>query len=122
MSETHGTVWVEREDFGEVTVARLRTPKMLDDDIARSVFDLLYTLVDHARRRRLVLNFGPVEYLPSLAIGKLVMLNRKVQAVGGRLALCRLSATVQDVLDTTHLTPLFHFQATEAEAVESLGG
>jgi anti-sigma B factor antagonist len=121
MSETHETLWAEREDFGEVTVARLRTPKMLDDDIARGVFDLLYALVDAAGRRKLVVNFGPVEYLPSLAVGKLVMLNRKVQAAKGRLALCRLYPTVQEVLDTAHLTPLLHIYATEPEAIASFG-
>jgi anti-sigma B factor antagonist len=121
MSDKHGSHWLEREDFGEVTVARLKTPKRLDDDIAHGVFDPIYALVDSVGRRKVVLNLAPVEYLPSLAVGKLVMLNRKVQAAGGRLALCQLTPTVREVLDTTHLTPLFHVFPTEPEAVESFG-
>ena len=118
MSTTHGSHWLEREDVGAVTVVRLKTPKVLDDDTSRTVFDSLYGLVD-VGRNKLVLNLGTVEFLPSLALGKLVMLNRKVQVGQGRLALCQLSADPREVLDTTHLSDLFHIYATEREAVQS---
>jgi anti-sigma B factor antagonist len=119
MAEKHGTHWLEREDRDEITIARLKTPRLLDDDIARAVFDPISVLVGEVGRKKLVLNLAPVEYIPSLALGKLVMLNRKVQAVSGRLALCGLSPTVREVLDTTCLTPLFNIYATEQEAVDS---
>ncbi len=39
---------------------------------------------------------------------------------GGEVsALCGLSPTVREVLDTTHLTPLFHICATEPETIDS---
>ena len=63
-------------------MARLKTPKLLDDDVARAVFDPLAVLVGEMGRSKLVLNLAPVEYLPSLALGKLVMLNRKAEAAG----------------------------------------
>jgi anti-sigma B factor antagonist len=119
MTEKHGTHWLEREDRGEITIARLKTPKLLDDDVARAVFDPLAVLVGEMGRSKLVLNLAPVEYMPSLALGKLVMLNRKAEAAKGRLALCHLSDAVRNVLDVTCLTPVFQIYATEQEAVDS---
>jgi anti-anti-sigma factor len=118
MPSKHGTThWLEREDFGDVTVVRLKTPRGLDDDTIRAVFDPIYSLVTEMGRSNLVLNLEAVEYLPSIALGKLVMLNRKVQAANGRLALCQLSPAVEETLESTHLKELFSIYATEQEAL-----
>lgn len=118
MTGRHGTThWLEREDFDEVTVVRLKTPRILDDDMTRAIFDPIYSLVSDMGRNNLVLNLAAVEYLPSTALGKLVMLNRKVQAGNGRLALCQLSPTVAEILESTHLNELFNIYATEQEAL-----
>jgi anti-anti-sigma factor len=119
MSREHGSHWLDREDFGQVTVVRLKNTKVLNDDTTRAVFDPIYSLVGSMGRNRLVLNLAAAEYLPSVALGKLVMLNRKVQADNGRLALCQVSSTAGEVLETTHLNELFSIYATEQEALQS---
>jgi anti-sigma B factor antagonist len=119
MSSKHGSHWLERQDFGAVTVVRLKPPRIVDDDTTQAVFDPIYSLVDDVGRKQLVLNLAAVQYLPSMALGKLVMLNRKVQAGNGRLALCHLSPAVGDSLESASLTPLFNIYATEQEAVQS---
>jgi anti-anti-sigma factor len=119
MSSKHGSHWLEREDFGGVTVVRLKTPKNLDEDILRAVFDPIQSLVGEVGRNQLVLNLAAVEHLPSSAVGKLVMLNRQVQAAGGRLALCHLNAAVVQTLDNAHLTELFTLCVTEQDALQS---
>jgi anti-anti-sigma factor len=118
MSTTHGSHWLEREDFDTVTVVRLKTPKVVDDDTMRAVFEPIYNICDIGRTR-LILNLAPVEHLPSMGLGKLVMLNRKVQAGSGRLALCHLTQTVKDLLDTTNVSQLLNLYATEQEALQS---
>jgi anti-sigma B factor antagonist len=119
MSNKHGSHWLEREDFGGVTVVRLKTPKAPDEDTIRAVFEPIYSLVGEVGRNQLVLNLAAVEHLPSLAVGKLVMLNRKVQATNGRLALCHLTPGVMDTLESARLTGLFTICATEEEALKS---
>jgi anti-sigma B factor antagonist len=119
MTQKHASPWVEREDFGAVTVARLKTPSALDDHIVRAAFDPIYSLVDDVGRSRLVLNLAAADTLPSMALGKLVMLNRKVQAAKGRLALCHLTPDVHNTLATTYLLPLFNTYPTEQDAVAS---
>jgi anti-anti-sigma factor len=118
MSKPHGSHWLEREDVGEVTVVRLKTPRVLDDDTIQTVFDPIYALVGLGRSL-LVLNLRAVEFLPSLALGKLVMLNRKAQAANGRLALCHLTPPVEEVLESTHLKTLLNCHATEEDALQS---
>jgi anti-anti-sigma factor len=120
MSSKHGNPWLERQDKGDVTVVRLRIPQALDDDTARTVFDPIYKLVDEARRNRLVLDLGAVGHLESLTVGKLVMLNRKAQAAGGRLVLCHLTPTAMRTLENAHLIGLLTIAATEDEAVTML--
>jgi anti-sigma B factor antagonist len=119
MASEHRSHWLEREDFGGVTVVRLKPPRNVDDDTTRAVFDPIYSLVAAAGRNNLVLNLAAAEHLPSTALGKLVLLNRKVQAGNGRLALCQVSPAVESSLDSTDLKPLFNIYATEQEAVQS---
>ncbi len=119
MPATHGTHWMEREDFGDVTVVRFKVPKLLDDDTIRALFDPIGSLVQDVKRTRLVLNLQTVQFLPSLAIGKLVLLNRRIQAAGGRLALCCLGQGVAQILETTSLLDLFNVYDDEPEAVGS---
>jgi anti-anti-sigma factor len=118
MSKSQGTHWLEWEDFGDVTVVRFKTPKILDDDTVYTVFDPIYDLCGLGRNH-LILNLALAEYLPSLALGKLVMLNREVLIGGGRLVLCHLSPTVQELLETTRLNALLHIYTTEEEALQS---
>jgi anti-anti-sigma factor len=122
MSEKHGSHWLEREDRGEVTIVRLKTPRALDEDLIRSIFDPIYSLVRDVGRHKVVLNMAAVSYLPSLALGKMVMLNRKTQAALGGLALCHLSPAVREILTSTHLDQLFQIHETEEDALQSLQG
>ena len=119
MAEKHSTHWLEREDVGAVTVVRFQVDQLRDDDDTRTIFASLYSLMEAMHRNRLVLDLGRVEYAASLALGKLVMLNRKAQADGGWLGLCRLTPQVLDVLEVTHLKDLFHIHPTETGALEA---
>ena len=116
--EIHGSHWLDREDVGNVTVVRLKTLKMLDDAATKDVFDPIYSL-SNIGRNQLVLNLGVVEYVASMTLGKLIMLNRKTQAANGRLALCHLTPTIKDILESTRLISLFNVYATEEEALKS---
>ncbi len=118
MPTHHGSPWLEREDCGNVTIVRLKTPKTIDDEVIRLIFDPIYALTS-VGRSQLVLNLTAVHFLPSAALGKLIMLNRKVGVTNGRLALCQLTPPIQEVLETTHLNDHFNIYATEQEALQS---
>jgi stage II sporulation protein AA (anti-sigma F factor antagonist) len=119
MTTKPGTHWLEREDKGAITLVRLKTPEVPDEDIVRTVFDLIFKLITEANRLQIILNLATVDLFPSLGLGKLVMLNRKLQSIGGRLALCNLSTSLQENLERTRLSELFAIFPTEAEALQS---
>ena len=119
MASEHRSHWLERADFGAVTVVRLKPAGVVDDDATRAVFDPICGLVDEDGRNQLVLNLAASEYLSSLGLGRLVGLNRKVHAGNGRLALCHLSPAVEGGLESAHLKQLFSIYVTEQEALQS---
>ena len=67
----------------------------------------LFSLVDDLGRRKLLLNFGNVEYLSSAALSKLITLNKKLQQVGGKLILCNIDANIREVFEITRLNKVF---------------
>src|SRR6059058_5967028 len=82
---------LEVEEIGDVTVVNFVDRKILDEQNIQIIGEQLFSLVDEDGRRKILLNFGNVEYLSSAALGKLITLNKKVNAVGGRLILCNIT-------------------------------
>jgi anti-anti-sigma factor len=107
---------LEREDIGGVTVARVRAPLLRDDETTQALFREVFAVLDEPGGRKLVLNLEPVEYVASVVLGKLVLLNRKGQ---GRLALCRLTPTLDRALEATHLADVLPVFEDEGAAVRS---
>jgi anti-sigma B factor antagonist len=97
---------VEHEDHGDVTVVRVNLPMLRDDEETGSVFDALYALVEGTGRRKFVLDVGAIQYFASAALGKLMTLNRKVREADARLVLCRVTPTVERILQVTRLSDL----------------
>jgi anti-anti-sigma factor len=121
MPSPPGTHYFEWEDAGGVAVVRFTTKVIRDDRIIRPLFAQLDRLVEDAGRRNLVLNFRGVDAFASYAIGKLIVLNRKLQPPEGRLALCDLTPTVDEIVDIMKLRREFHIYPTEPQALESFG-
>jgi anti-anti-sigma regulatory factor len=119
MSEKHGKHWLEREDFGDVTVVRLKPSRLADDDTTREIFEQKLTLLSAMGRARIVVNMEKVELMTTMPEGKFVMFNRKAQAAVGRLVLDCLSEFVVEVLRLSKLMHVFIVCKTEQEAIQA---
>jgi anti-anti-sigma factor len=66
--------------------------------------------------RKLLLSLGPEDpqFLYSVFLAKLVTLQRRLQAAGGALKLCDVSADTRRIFDACRLTPLFDIVADRA--------
>ena len=111
----------EREDIGSVTVLRVRVPMLRDEEIIEELFGQASELVRESGRPRLILNLDGVVFLASVVLGKLVTLTNQARAAGGRLTVCRVSRTVGELLQVTHLADILPIYADEQEAVRSFG-
>src|SRR5216110_1895395 len=110
---------LEVEDIGDVTVVNFVDRKILDEQNIQVTGEQLFSLVDEAGRRKVLLNFGNVEYLSSAALGKLITLNKKLQAAGGRLILCNIDPQIYKVFEITKLNKLFNIHKEEQAALQS---
>ena len=109
---------LEVEDSGDISVVNFVDKKILDEQNIQMIGDDLFRLVDELGRRKILLNFGNVEFLSSAALGKLITMNRKVQAVRGKLILCNITKEIKEVFEITMLDKLFTIMGDEASALQ----
>ena len=100
------------EDIDGVAVVRLVGPTLVAD-----AGGPLHGLVDAGGHRKLLLDFAEIRFLSSGALGVLVLLQRKVDEAGGKLALCGLNVDLLDLLRITRLAEQFAIHEDEQEAL-----
>ena len=72
----------------------------------------LFQLVEQLGFRRVVIDLSRVPYVTSSVLGKLITLHRKLNRVEGRLLLCGLQETVQQVMQRSNLLEYFDIFAS----------
>ena len=109
---------LELEEIGDVTVVSFVDRKILDEQNIQIIGEQLFKLVEEQGKRKILLNFGNVEYLSSAALGKLITLNKKVQAADGRLILCNIDPQIYEVFEITRLDKFFTIEKDEQKGLE----
>lgn len=110
---------LEVENIGDVTVVNFIDRKILDEQNIQIIGEQLFSLVDDEGWRKILLNFGNIEYWSAAAFGKLITLNKKLQGVGGSLVLCNIAPQVLEVLEMTKLDKFFNIQKEEQAALQA---
>jgi anti-anti-sigma factor len=92
--------WMEAVEGGaRVTV---REPS-LDTWRAQALGEHLLALVGRLGGGGLEVDLGAVSYLCATCLGKLIALDRRLRALGGRLVLLNVTAAVYEIFEVTHL-------------------
>lgn len=107
--------------IGDLALVRFLDRKIVDPANIEEVGDELFTLVEKEKFKNVILNFDGVEFLGSAALNKLIMMEKKVKAAGGKLRLCSLRAEIMEVFTITKLNRLFDIKKTEADAFKAFG-
>ncbi len=115
---TPGNRKLDIEEVNGVTVARFTDKKILDESNIQIIGNQLFSLVDDDHRQKIVLDFTNVEYLSSAALGKLITMDKKVKASGGKLRLCAIRSDIKEVFKITRLDKLFQIIDSRDKAVE----
>lgn len=115
---TQGNRRLDIEEVNGVTVARFTDKKILDESNIQIIGNQLFSLVDEDHRQKIVLDFTNVEYLSSAALGKLITMDKKVKASGGKLRLCSIRSDIKEVFKITRLDKLFQILDNRDKAVE----
>ena len=109
------------QSIREVTIVRFQESSILDTLLIQRISDELSRLVDAKYTRKLVLDFTDVKFLSSSALGVLVTLKKKSDAIKGEVVLCGLRKDLRKIFKITSLEKLFKFADDERGALEVFG-
>ena len=109
---------LELEDVGDVTVAKFIDKKILDESNIQVIGNQMFSLVEDDGRRKVLLDFSNVEYLSSAALGKLIVMDKKLKAAQGQLLMCAVRGEILEVFKITKLVKLFTIYDSREQALE----
>lgn len=107
-------------DEAGVRIIGFQDRRLFDDAVVREVGDQLFATLPRSGTVALVLDFSGVETISSAMLGKLLLLQRRVDSAAGQLRLCELGSVVQDIFRTTNLDRLFNIDRDRHEALEAI--
>ena len=87
----------------DVMVVTFNEAMVLDALQVQQIGDMLYQLVDGRACRKLVLDLSKVQMLSSAALGVLINLKKKSDAIKGQIVLCGIRQEPMKVFQITHL-------------------
>lgn len=109
------------QSIRDVTIVRFQESSILDTLLIQRISDELSHLVDAKYKRKLLLDFTDVKFLSSSALGVLVALKKKSDAIKGEVVLCGLRKDLRKIFKITSLEKLFKFADDERGALEVFG-
>lgn len=112
---------VEKKE--KARIVRFAERMLWDDRVVREVSEGLQELVRQMPRgHALVLDFAEVSLASSSMLGTLLMIQRRLYALGGKLRLCELNEGLRSVLRTTNLDRILTIDRDRRESLEALFG
>lgn len=107
-------------DQGDITIVGFVDRSVLGDANVEDIAIELFRLVDSEGVRRLVLDFSRVDFLSTQFIGRLLSLDRKIKAIKGKLAVCRISKEIYKPFEITKLDSTFPNYPDLASAIAAV--
>jgi anti-anti-sigma factor len=110
---------LEVERVGDIAVVRFLQQRLLHNDLIEDIDRQLLEVAEHDGCSDFVLHFGNVESMTSAMAGKLVGLHRRVEELGGRLALCEVGPFLMEIFKILNLPRLIDIYPDEQSALQS---
>ena len=113
------------QHFSIVPDERFIVLQLQDANMNSDACDEMHVLIKEelkAAFRPVILDMRRAKFLPSLAIGALISIKRKLDESGSPLTLVGLSSNIRMALEVSHLEKLFHIVNTLEDAVLVAGG
>lgn len=101
----------------DICVARLLDHRIVDDMNILELGAELFSLVEKEGYCKVLLNFSEVGFLSSAALGKLIMLYKKVMVRNGKLKLSNITPDIHELFKMMNLNSIFDIRNEEADAL-----
>jgi anti-sigma B factor antagonist len=109
------------QKIGKVAVVDFIDAAIMDMQQIQQITDELVNLVDAQDEKYLLLDFSPVKFLSSQALGVLLKIHQKLAAKDGWLGICGLRKDLYKIFRLTRLDRIFNFYDGEQEALGAVG-
>jgi anti-sigma B factor antagonist len=110
---------IQTNDVGGVTVVTFLDRKILDAANIQELGDELFALVEKDGHKKVLLDFGGVDFLSSAALNKLIVLEKRSKTAAGLVKLCNLKPEIQEVFVITRLNQLFDIRDSVDAAMKA---
>jgi len=110
---------LEIQKAGDVAIVSFTQRSLLSPDLIEAIGQQLFSLVEKENCRKFILHFGNVESMTTAMVGKLVGLHKRVEAAGGRLALCRIGPFLSEIFKILNVPKVMHVYGDEQQALDS---
>jgi anti-sigma B factor antagonist len=109
---------IDIREIDGVRVVRFHDHHLFDERTVRDVADqIAAALPNDGSPIRLVIDFAGVDLVSSSLLSKLILLQRRIDASGGKLRLCEMSPVIQSVFRTSNLDRLFVIERDQTAAL-----
>jgi anti-sigma B factor antagonist len=121
MSSTPGDLrWITLALDGDIATATIADDGAANTATIHELGGELCSLVEQFGHTKLILDCSNVAHMPSAALNRLMVLQKKVSAANGRLVLCGLTPAVSEVFELTKLHKMFNIQVDLQAAKECI--
>ena len=111
---------IQVSDIDGIMVVRFTDHQLFDERPVREIAEqIAVNLPSDGTPIRLILDFSEVTLLSSIALGKFILIQRRVDATRGSLRLCELSPVLQQVFRTANLDRLFSIDRDQRAALDT---
>lgn len=99
-----------------ILTIRISDDRLVDPAVLTRIFDDLDALMSKTTEDRVILDFAPVEFMASSALGKLVQFQKKSKQYNAKVKLSGISPQIYEVFKITKLHKVFDIEKDEATA------
>ena len=117
---------IEIDSVNDVSVVKLKDEKVMAPAQIETLGAELLSLVETSPTKdgastgtNVLINFENVRFFSSGAINKLIVLEKRVRAGGGKIRLSNMQPEVRDLFSYTNLDQMFDILSNQTEAIES---
>jgi anti-anti-sigma factor len=103
----------------DILTIRILDERLVEPEQLKRLFEDLHALLGKSDEQQVVLDFGPVKFMASAMLGKLVALQKKCEEYRAKLKLSGVAPEIMQVFKITKLNKIFDIQSDEATARKS---
>ena len=111
---------IKLENRDDTKIVKFVDERVMDPERIELLGKELLSLGHDEENTKVVLDFSHVRFFSSAAINKLIVMEKRLRARGGKIGLCQMNETVRDLFGFTQLDIIFRIHESEQDAINAM--